>query len=115
DKKNNLALTVELSDFSVYYSQGSAESITAELKEGKSEVVCEAGKLIKISKDKKGVISRDVLTKKWTDWVDYWAVDFDYENRKEIIKVPKRMGVEGELPGAVQADSGEFVDFEERW
>ena len=25
------------------------------------------------------------------------------------------MGVEGELPGGVQADSGEFVDFEERW
>jgi site-specific DNA-methyltransferase (adenine-specific)/adenine-specific DNA-methyltransferase len=56
-----------------------------------------------------------VLTKQWTDWVDYWAVDFDYESRKEIIKVPKRMGVEGELPGAVQADKGEFIDFEERW
>jgi site-specific DNA-methyltransferase (adenine-specific)/adenine-specific DNA-methyltransferase len=115
DKKNKLALTVELSDFSVYYSQGIAESISAELKAGKSEVVCEAGKLIKISKDKKGVESRDVLTKKWTDWVDYWAVDFNYESRKEIIKVPKRMGVEGELPGVVKADSGEFVDFEERW
>lgn len=25
------------------------------------------------------------------------------------------MGVEGELPGAVKADKGEFVDFEERW
>ena len=25
------------------------------------------------------------------------------------------MGVEGELPGVVQADSGEFIDFEERW
>jgi len=46
--------------------------------------------------------------------VDYWAVDFDYENRKEIIKVPKRTGVEGELPG-VMKDEGEFVDFEERW
>jgi hypothetical protein len=38
-----------------------------------------------------------------------------YESRKEIIKVPKRMGVEGELPGVVQAGAGEFVDFEERW
>jgi hypothetical protein len=113
--KENLTVAVELTDFSVYYSQGIAESITAELKEGKSEVVCDAGKLIKISKDKKGVITRDVLTKKWTDWVDYWAVDFNYESRKEVIKVPKRMGVEGELPGAVQADKGEFIDFEERW
>jgi len=114
DKKNKLALAVELSDFSVYYSQGIAEAIAAELKEGKSEVVCEQGKLIKISKDKQGVVSRDVLTKKWTDWVDYWAVDFEYESRKEIIKVPRRMGVEGELLD-VAKDEGEFLDFEERW
>ncbi len=114
DKKNAMALAVELSDFSVYYSQGLAEAIAADLKEGKSEVVCEQGKLIKISKDKQGVVAREVLTKKWTDWVDYWAVDFDYESRKEIIKVPRRMGVEGELP-EVAKDDGEFIDFEERW
>ncbi len=40
DKKDKLTLTVELTDFSVYYSQGLVESIAAELKEGKSEVVC---------------------------------------------------------------------------
>jgi site-specific DNA-methyltransferase (adenine-specific)/adenine-specific DNA-methyltransferase len=114
DKKNKLALAVELSDFSVYYSQGIAEAIAAELKEGKSEVVCEQGKLIKVSKDKQGIVSRDVLTKKWTDWVDYWAVDFDYESRKEIIKQAKSFGVEGELPGVIK-DDGEFIDFEERW
>jgi site-specific DNA-methyltransferase (adenine-specific)/adenine-specific DNA-methyltransferase len=114
-KKDKMAIAVELTDFSVYYSQGLADAIAADLKEGKSEVVCEAGKLIKVSKDKNGVITRDVLTKLWTDWVDYWAVDFDYESRKEIIKVPKRMGVEGELPGVVKGDAGEFVDFEERW
>jgi len=112
---DDLTVAVELTDFSVYYSQGLADAIAADLKEGKSEVVCEAGKLIKLAKDKNGVITRDVLTKQWTDWVDYWAVDFDYESRKEIIKVPKRMGVEGELPGVVRADAGEFVDFEERW
>ena len=115
DKKDKLTVAVELSDFSVYYSQGVIDAITADLKAGKSEVMCEAGKLVKVSKNKDGVITRDVLTKKWTDWVDYWAVDFDYENRKEIVKVPKRMGVEGELVGVVQGDAGEFVDFEERW
>jgi site-specific DNA-methyltransferase (adenine-specific)/adenine-specific DNA-methyltransferase len=115
DQKNKLALTVELTDFSVYYSQGLTEAIEADLKAGKSEVTCDGGKLVKISKDKNGIITRDVLTKKWTDWVDYWAVDFDYESRKEIIKVPKRMGVEGELVGVIKADAGEFVDFEERW
>lgn len=113
DAKDPLKLAVELKDFSVYYSQGLAESIAAELKEGKSEVVCEQGKLIKISKDKQGIITRDVLTKKWTDWVDYWAVDFNYESRKEIIKVAKNLGVDGSLPG--MADTGEFLDFEERW
>jgi adenine-specific DNA-methyltransferase len=113
DKKDKLTLTVELTDFSVYYSQGIADSIAAELREGKSEVVCEQGKLIKVSKDKKGIITRDVLTKQWTDWVDYWAVDFDYESRKEVIKVAKNLGVEGALPGT--ANVGEFLDFEERW
>ena len=47
--------------------------------------------------------------------MDYWAVDFNYESRKEIIKMAKTMGVEGELPGVVDAASGEFLDFEERW
>lgn len=121
DKKDKLTLSVELTDFSVYYSQGLVDSIAAELKEGKSEVVCESGKLIKLSKDKQGVVTRDVLTKKWTDWVDYWAVDFNYESRKEIIRVPRGTGlggVQGFLPGQeppqreleLSAD-----DFEERW
>jgi site-specific DNA-methyltransferase (adenine-specific)/adenine-specific DNA-methyltransferase len=103
DKKNALTVAVELTDFSVYYSQGLIDAISADLKEGKSEVACEQGKLIKVSKDKQGIVTRDVLTKKWTDWVDYWAVDFDYENRKEIIKVAKSMGVEGALPGVAVA------------
>ena len=113
DKKDKLMVTVELTDFSVYYSQGIADAIAADLREGKSEVVCEQGKLIKVSKNKEGVITRDVLTKQWTDWVDYWAVDFDYESRKEIIKVAKNLGVEGALPGT--ASVAEFIDFEERW
>ena len=121
DKKDKLTLAVELTDFSVYYSQGLVESIAAELKEGKSEVVCEAGKLIKISKDKQGVVTRDVLTKKWTDWVDYWAVDFNYESRKEIIKVPRGTGlggVQGFLPGQEPSQRELELpaeDFEERW
>jgi len=113
DKKNKLTVAVELTDFSVYYSQGLVDAIAADLKEGRSEVVCEQGKLLKVSKDEEGVITRSVLTKHWTDWVDYWAVDFDYESRKEIIKVAKNLGVDGALPGT--ADAEEFLDFEERW
>jgi DNA modification methylase len=113
DSKNKLRLAVELTDFSVYYTQGLVDAIAAELREGKSEVVCEQGRLIKVIKDKQGVVTRENLTKHWTDWVDYWAVDFDYQRRKEIIKVAKNLGVEGALPGT--ADTGEFLDFEERW
>ena len=112
--QDKLTLSIELTDFSVYYSQGAAEAAIANMKEGKSEVVCEQGKLIKVSKNKDGVVTREVLTKHWTDWVDYWAVDFDYMQRKEIIKVPKSMGVEGSLPG-VDPIQGDLVEFEERW
>ena len=112
DSRNPLSLAVELTDFSVYYSQGLVESITAELRAGKSEVVCESGQLIKVSKDKEGVVKREVLTKKWTDWVDYWAVDFDYESRREVILRPKNFGTD-QLPGV--ADPSEFIEFEEHW
>jgi site-specific DNA-methyltransferase (adenine-specific)/adenine-specific DNA-methyltransferase len=86
--KQKLTLQIELTDFSVYYTQGAAEAAIANLKDGKNGVICEQGRLIKISKDRNGVVSKEILTKDWTDWVDYWAVDFDYESRKEIIKVP---------------------------
>jgi len=113
DKKDKLSLAVELSDFSVYYSQGLVDSIAAEMKEGKSEVVCKQGALVKLSKDKNGIVKEEKLTKHWTDWVDYWAVDFNYESRKEIIKVAKNFGVDDVLPG--MADPGEFIEFEEQW
>lgn len=114
DKKDKLTLAIELTDFSVYYTQGLIDSIAAELKEGKSEVVCDQGKLIKITKDKNGVVTKDVLTKKWEDWVDYWAIDFDYTSRKEIVRVAKGFGKKGELPGIVSPGE-ELVEFEEQW
>lgn len=114
DRKDKLKLKIELTDFSVYYTQGAAEAAIAAMKEGKSEVVCEAGQLVKVSKSKEGVVKREVLTKLWTDWVDYWAVDFDYQSRKEIIKVPRSLDIEGHLPGLEPAQAS-LVEFEERW
>ena len=67
-------------------------------------------------------MTRDKLTKHWTDWVDYWAVDFDYESRKEIINVPRSLRT-GEAPcpaGSRQMNSstsmtvGRRVHFRER-
>ncbi len=84
---NNKTLAVELCDFSVFYNQDSVEETEGALKEGSSKIVIENGQVIKVSKDKKtAVVTKEVLTKKWTDWVDYWSVDFNMESRKEIMR-----------------------------
>ncbi|MDN5935770.1 MAG: site-specific DNA-methyltransferase, partial [Nitrosospira sp.] len=118
DKTNKLAIRIELTDFSVYYTQGTAEAAIAAMKDGKSEVMCEQGQLHKVSKSKDGIVTKERLTKHWTDWVDYWAVDFDYMSRKEIIKVPVESGLGGvtSLPG-FEPPQGELAlpEFEERW
>jgi len=118
DKKSKRAVSIELTDFSVYYTQGAAEAAIAAMKEGKSEVMCEQGQLYKVSKNKDGIIKKERLTKHWTDWVDYWAVDFDYLQRKEIIKVPVGSGLGGvsALPGFEPSQGGLAMPaFEERW
>jgi site-specific DNA-methyltransferase (adenine-specific)/adenine-specific DNA-methyltransferase len=118
DKTNKNAVRIELTDFSVYYTQGAAEAAIAAMKEGKSEVMCEQGQLYKVSKSKDGIVRKERLTTHWTDWVDYWAVDFDYMQRKEIIKVSVDSGI-GEavpLPG-FEPPQGRLAigNFEERW
>jgi hypothetical protein len=114
EKKNKLRVRIELTDFSVYYTQGAAKAAIAALKNGKSEVVCDQGQLYKISKDKNGVVTKDRLTKHWTDWVDYWAVDFDYMSRKEIVRVA--ISDEGGLAGGAVAQADDVpLEFEERW
>jgi len=85
-KKNSIA--VELTDFSVFYSQD-AEGADEKLKKNKSKVIVDKGQVVKISKDKNCIVNREVLTKKWTDWIDYWAVDFDFESKREIVRVRK--------------------------
>ena len=42
--------------------------------------------IIKVQKDKKGKISKQVIKMKWKNWVDYWSVDFDFQSKQEIIK-----------------------------
>ncbi len=83
----NKTIAVELCDFSVFYNQDSVADAEISLKEGASKIVIENGQVIKVSKDKKtSAVTKEVLTKKWADWVDYWSVDFNMESRKEIIR-----------------------------
>ena len=112
DAKDKHALTIELTDFSVYYTQGAMDAVVASLREGKSQVVCDGGQLYKVAKSKAGVVSRDKLTKAWTDWVDYWAVDFDYGSRKEVVKRPRSLALQGHL---VAPSQGELVEWEDWW
>ena len=50
------------------------------------------GNIIKLIKDKTGKLTKEPLTKKWTDWIDYWAVDFDFESKEEIIRIKQDNG-----------------------
>ena len=102
------AIVVELADYGVHYNQDIVENVAASLKASKSRLVVEQGNLVRISKDAKEVISREVVATKWTDWVDYWAVDFDFESKREIVRVENDAGEIEEVA------TGDFV-FENEW
>jgi len=106
-KKRRMA--IELTDFSVFYSQDSIDHAAATLKNGSNRIVVEQGQIVKVIKDKQGVITREVLTGHWTDWIDYWSVDFDFESKREIIAI--RNEETGELE---EHWTGDFV-FENEW
>jgi len=80
-------LAIELTDFSVFYNQDNNGELEEKLKAGGNKVIIENGDVVKLSKDKAGIIEREVLTKNWTDWIDYWSIDFDFESKKEIVKI----------------------------
>lgn len=81
-------IAIELTDFSVFYNQDNTGEVEEKLQSGGNKIIIENGQVIKISKDKNtDIIEREILTKKWTDWIDYWSVDFDFESKKEIIRV----------------------------
>ncbi|RYZ93182.1 MAG: site-specific DNA-methyltransferase [Proteobacteria bacterium] len=84
-KKNSVS--VELQDFSVFYNQDSTSDVAESLKNKGSKVVIEQGQIVKLTKDSKGKITRERLTNKWSDWVDYWSVDFNYGAKKEVVRV----------------------------
>jgi len=105
-KKNSIA--IELSDFSVHYNQDTVENAAASLKDGANKIVVENGQIIKVIKDKSGVVRHVPLTQIWTDWIDYWSVDFDFESKQEIIRIKN---AEGEYE---EHWTGDYI-FENEW
>lgn len=91
EKVKGKSITIELTDFVTHYTQDDIEELQQSMRAG-SKVVIEDGQIFKIEKDKNGIITRTVLTKNWFDWIDYWAIDFNYEDKKEIIKVKNDKG-----------------------
>lgn len=107
-KGNTLA--VKLTDFNVSYQQGQLQQTEESLKNKQSKIIVDHGQIVKVSKDANGIISQEQLTKQWTDWIDYWSVDFDFESKQEIIRVPK----ENNPDEFEQKWTGDFV-FENEW
>lgn len=103
------SVSVELIDFSVFYNQDTIANVVEELKNGGNKIIVENGKIIKVTKDKKGIINSEVLTKNWTDWIDYWSVDFNYESKKEIMRSKKDNNKEIE-----EIWTGDYI-FENEW
>jgi hypothetical protein len=92
EKVKGKALTIELTDFVTHYTQDDIEDLQNSMRVG-NKVVIEDGQIYKIEKDKNGIINRQILTKNWYDWIDYWAIDFNYEDKKEIIKIKNEDGL----------------------
>jgi len=107
--KRECSVAVELTDFSVFYSQDSIQHAEQTLKNKGSKIVVEKGQIMKVTKDKDGIVSREVLTKNWTDWIDYWAVDFNFESKREIIRVKNEETGEWE-----ERWTGDYI-FENEW
>ena len=94
--KTGRAVWVELANFSTHYTQ------ERDAKPGK--VYVENGKAYKAVKEGEP----ELLTKHWSDWVDYWAVDFDYESRPAAVRLQNEEGKWEERR------TGEFI-FENEW
>lgn len=103
------AVAIELTDFSVFYSQDSIANAEESLKKKGSKIVVERGQIIKVIKDKDGIVTREQLTQHWTDWIDYWSVDFDFESLREIVQIKNEDTGENE-----ERWTGDYI-FENEW
>ena len=60
-------VAVELTNFSVFYSQDANTDAEQRLKNKGSRIIVDKGQIVKVSRDANGVFSSEVLTRSWTD------------------------------------------------
>lgn len=75
-------VTVRLSDFGVFAAQRDANAAAIGGPPGTSTIAVDGGQMVRVATDRTGTVTRQVLTRKWSDWIDYWAVDFEYGARQ---------------------------------
>jgi adenine-specific DNA-methyltransferase len=105
---NKRELRVELTDFSIHYSQDVLKQTGDELDKNKSTLILDDGVIKKVAKDKEGIVKIETVTTSWVDWIDYWSVDFHFEDRKEVR-------LEADQDGKLsQVHTGRFI-FDNQW
>lgn len=102
-------VSIELTDFSVFYSQDALQTVEENLKNKTNKVIVDKGQIIKVSKDKDGIVKKEQLTTHWTDWIDYWSVDYNFESKREIVRIQNQETLEWE-----EVWTGDYV-FENEW
>ena len=103
------SVQVELTNYAVSYSQGSIADAERALRNNGVAQVVENGRVIQVKKDAQGVCTQDTITRHWTQWIDYWSVDFDFESKREIVRKQKP-----ETGESVEEWTGDYI-FENEW
>ncbi len=84
--KKKKEFTVKLKGYSIFDSDNLFEETLSGMKNGEKREILMSSSIIKVQKDKKGKISKQVIKMKWKSWIDYWSVDFDFQSKQEIIR-----------------------------
>lgn len=61
------SVSMELTDFSVFYSQDSNANAEEEPSKKGSRILVEKGQIVKVSKDRDGIVKRETLTENWPE------------------------------------------------
>ncbi|MDR2340486.1 MAG: site-specific DNA-methyltransferase [Deltaproteobacteria bacterium] len=81
-KKNSLS--IELTDYSCFYSQDNIHP--SDLRNNSTLIKVHKGQVVKITKDAEGRLKTEKLTKSWSDWIDYWAIDIGCKQNGKALK-----------------------------